>query len=40
MVVGRVASIADTLLPSAPRAAGSRTDTGIIATSGWGGSAS
>ena len=35
-----MASIADTLLPSAPLLAGSRTDTGIIATSGCSGSAS
>ena len=39
-LVGSGASIADTLLPSAPLLAGSRTDTGIIATSGWSGSAS
>ena len=39
-LVGSGASIADTLLPSAPLLAGSRTDTGIIAISGWSGSAS
>ena len=32
--------MADTLLPSAPLLAGSRTETGIIAMSGWDGSAS
>ena len=35
-----MASMADTLFPSAPLLAGSRTDTGIIAMSGWLGSAS
>ena len=39
-LVGSTASIADTLLPSAPWLAGSRTETGIIATSGVSGSAS
>ena len=38
--VGSVASMADTLFPIAPLLAGSRTDTGIIATSGTSGSAS
>ncbi len=38
--VGSVASIAETLLPSAPWLAGSRTDTGIMAISGCSGSAS
>ena len=33
-LVGSGVSIADTRLPSAPLLAGSRTDTGIIATSG------
>src|SRR6201982_3257832 len=39
-LVGSGASIADTLFPSAPWPPWSRTDTGIIETSGWSGSAS